>query len=178
MAAAKPNEIWTIGHSSRSWEEFLALLQSQSITLLADVRRFAGSRKYPRFGSEQLPVLLAAAGIAYLPFPELGGRRKASVGAATTVWRNPAFHAYAEHMHSDEYQQGRARLLQQAAGQRTVIMCAEAVWWRCHRALIADDLKASGIVVWHIMAAGRRVEHPFTTAATLREGRLSYSPSA
>lgn len=166
--------IWTIGHSSRSWEEFLALLREQSIAALADVRRFAGSRRHPQFGPEQLPALLAAAGITYVLLPELGGRRKISADAPKTVWRNPSFQAYAEHMSSAEYHHGRERLLQQARVQRTAIMCSEAVWWRCHRALIADDLKASGVLVWHIMGPGQVVEHPFTSAAQLRDGKLSY----
>ena len=169
--------IWTIGHSSRSWEEFLALLQAQSIEALVDVRRFAGSRRYPQFGPDRLPPALAAAGISYLPIAELGGRRKASAASSNTIWRNLAFRAYADHMQTEEYLRGRERLLQRATEQRTVIMCSEAVWWRCHRALIADDLKAMGLRVLHIVSGRSVVEHPFTTAARIRNGRLFYGPA-
>ena len=172
-----PTRIWTIGHSSRPWEDFLALLESQSIELVADVRRFAGSRKHPQFSAERLPQLLAEAGIAYRPIPELGGRRKPSSTSTNTIWRNAAFRAYADHMATDEYQSGRRQLLEYAGRQRTAILCSEAVWWRCHRSMIADDLKAAGITVLHIMAANKATEHPYTAAASIRKGRLFYGPA-
>lgn len=166
--------LWTIGHSSRTWEEFLALLQTHRIEAIADVRRFAGSRKFPQFGRDELPVRLHAAGIDYSAIDELGGRRKVAVDSPNTVWRNPSFRAYADHMTTAEYARGRAQLLSLARCKRTAILCSEAVWWRCHRALIADDLKASGIDVRHIMGMGKATEHPYTSAASIRGGRLVY----
>jgi uncharacterized protein (DUF488 family) len=168
------NTIWTIGHSSRSWEEFLALLRAHRIEAIADVRRFAGSRRFPQFGRDQLPGRLRAAGIDYIAIDELGGRRRPVPDSPNTVWRNPSFRAYADHMASAEYATGRAQLLSLAQRLRTAILCSEAVWWRCHRSLIADDLKAAGIEVLHIMGEGRATEHPYTSAASVREGRLVY----
>lgn len=172
-----PAVVWTIGHSSRDWQEFLALLHSQSIELLVDVRRFAGSRKNPQFGSDRLPVALATAGLEYLAIPELGGRRAAHADSINTIWRNPSFRAYADHMQTPEYRHGREQLLAAALAQRTAIMCAEAVWWRCHRSLIADDLKVMGVPVLHIMGPGKLVEHPFTSAASVYDGKLVYGPA-
>jgi len=169
--------VWTLGHSNRGWEEFRALLRSQRIEQVADVRRFAGSRKHPWFGKDELPRRLAEAGVGYARIEELGGRRKPDPASRNTVWRNPAFRAYADHMGSDEYRRGRARLLHAAARGRTAILCSEAVWWRCHRSMIADDLKAAGVCVLHIMSPTKVVEHPYTAAAHVVEGRLEYGPA-
>lgn len=177
LSSRLPSMIWTIGHSSRDWEEFLRLLQSQSMELVVDVRRFAGSRKNPQFGSDRLSLALLAAGLSYLAIPELGGRRVVNPDSVNTIWRNPSFRAYADHMQTPEYRRGRERLLAAALTQRTAIMCAEAVWWRCHRSLIADDLKVAGVRVLHIMASGKLVEHPFTSAASVYGGRLVYGPA-
>jgi uncharacterized protein (DUF488 family) len=166
--------IWTVGHSSRTWEEFLALLQAHRIEAIADVRRFAGSRKFPQFGRDELPARLHAAAIDYIAIDELGGRRKAAQDSPNSVWRNPSFRAYADHMATAEYAAGRSQLLSLAQRKRTAIMCSEAVWWRCHRALIADDLKAAGIEVRHIMSLGKATEHPYTSAASIQHGRLVY----
>ena len=141
MNVAGDFTLWTVGHSSRSWDEFLALLMPEQIEVVADVRRHAGSLKHPQYGPDQFPAGLAAAGIAYLPFPELGGRRRPRPDSPNTVWRNPSFQGYADHMASEEYARGRMRLIDIASKQRTTLLCSEAVWWRCHRALIADDLK-------------------------------------
>src|SRR5687768_2857445 len=95
--------LWTIGHSSRPWDDFLSLLQHERIELIADVRRHAGSRKHPQYGPDQLPAALAEAGIAYEPLPELGGRRRPRPDSPNTAWRNPSFRGYADHMATDEY---------------------------------------------------------------------------
>src|SRR5689334_19135925 len=134
--AAKPTEIWTIGHSTRAIEEFIKLLKEQNIGVLADVRQFPGSRRYPQFGQEQLCKSLAKEGIEYVHFPELGGRRKARPDSPNTAWRNEAFRGYADYMMTGEFRAGMGRLLKLARRKRTAIMCAEAVWWRCHRGLI------------------------------------------
>lgn len=173
-----PLIVWTIGHSSRTIEEFLALLSSQSIKLLADVRRHAGSRAHPHFNPEPLAEALAVAGIDYRPFPDLGGRRKPSPDSSNTIWRNSGFQGYADYMETPEFEEAYDRLVEAAQEQRTAIMCAEAVWWRCHRSMIADALKADGIEVFHIMGAERATEHPYTSPAKVVEGELTYGPAS
>lgn len=168
--------IWTVGHSTRTWEEFLALLTANGIGAVADVRRFAGSRRYPHFGSEALRTALAAAGVDYVHIPELGGRRRPQPGSPNTAWRNEAFRGYADHMGTEEFRKGIERLLELAHRQRTAILCAEAVWWRCHRALIADHLKAQGMRVLHILGADKVEEHPYTAPARQKIGGLFDAP--
>ena len=167
--------LWTVGHSNRSIEQFLELLASQQIQLLADVRRFPGSRRLPHFNQENLSESLANAGIEYAHFPELGGRRKARTDSPNTAWRNEAFRGYADFMMTEEFGAGIDRLLHRAREKRTAIMCAEALWWQCHRSLIADYLKAAGHNVFHIMSATKTDAHPFTSAARMVDGKLSYS---
>lgn len=152
----------------------MGLLGSQSIEVLADVRRYAGSRAHPHFNPEPLAGALSEAGIDYRPFPELGGRRAPRPDSPNTVWRNQAFRGYADYMETVEFRAGLDRLVQAAREQRTAVLCAEAVWWRCHRSMIADALKARGIGVLHIMDAGKTVEHPYTSAARIVEGQLRY----
>jgi uncharacterized protein (DUF488 family) len=161
--------IWTAGHSTRSLDEFVELLQVNRIAILADVRRFPGSRKHPHFGKDVFSASLAGQGIQYVHFPELGGRRTPRPDSPNIAWRNPSFRGYADYMDTDEFRAGIERLLQFASEQRTAIMCSEAVWWRCHRALIADFLKAAGWEVIHILNKDRSEPHPFTSVAKLRE---------
>jgi uncharacterized protein (DUF488 family) len=168
-------KIWTIGHSTRSLEEFLELLASQNIRALADVRRFPGSRRLPHFNLEILSTSLAKSNLEYVHFPELGGRRRARADSSNTAWRNEAFRGYADFMITDEFRNGIERLLKLARENRTVIMCAEALWWQCHRSLIADYLKAAGHEVVHILGGSKTQEHPFTSAARIVDGKLSYS---
>jgi uncharacterized protein (DUF488 family) len=177
MAAPAPI-IWTIGHSNRSFEDFLLLLKAQNIQLLADVRRFPGSRRHPQFSGEQLSAALAKERIKYVHLPELGGRRATRPDSPNTVWRNAAFRGYADYMMTEPFRRGLERLLTLAASERTAIMCAEVLWWRCHRALIADCLKATGHLVIHIMGSGKTQEHPFTSAARISNGRLCYAAEA
>lgn len=172
---ALPETIWTIGHSTRPIEEFLRILDAQRIEAIADVRRFPGSRQHPHYGREALEATLARHGVAYLWLPELGGRRRPAPKSPNTAWRNVAFRGYADHMASEEFAHGMARLLALAADKRTAIMCAEAVWWRCHRALISDALCAQGIEVVHITDAQHTVTHPMTEPARVVDGRLSYT---
>jgi len=167
-------EIWTVGHSTRSIEEFLEVLRSFEIKVLADVRSFPGSRRCPQFNKLQLQLSLAAAGIEYQHVAELGGRRRARPDSLNIAWRNESFRAYADHMETEVFDQGIKRLLEVASERRTAIMCAEAVWWRCHRSLISDYLKAKGIEVMHIVAPGKSQPHPFTSAARIVNGELSY----
>ena len=174
MQAGSATTVWTIGHSTRSIENFLALLNAHEIRALADVRKFPGSRRYPQFNQDNFSKSLAEAGIAYSHFPELGGRRRPRPDSPNTAWRNEAFRGYADYMMTADFQSGMIRLLQLAREERTAVMCAEALWWQCHRALISDFLKADGVKMIHILDLGKTQEHPFTSAARIANGKLSY----
>jgi uncharacterized protein (DUF488 family) len=166
--------VWTVGHSNVPLVRFLDLLKTHAIATVVDVRRFPGSRRHPHFGGSALGVSLPQEGIGYLHLPELGGRRATRPDSKNTAWRHPAFRGYADYMETPAFAEGLARLEHIARAQRVAIMCAEALWWRCHRGLIADALKASGHTVLHIAATGVE-EHPFTSAARIVNGRLSYT---
>lgn len=166
--------IWTIGHSSRPIEIFLDLLEGQAIEVVADVRRYPGSRAHPHFNPGPLGEYLARRGIELVPFPELGGRRAPDPASTNTVWRNEAFRGYADYMETPAFEACFKRLAGLASSRRTAIMCSEAVWWRCHRAMIADALKVAGFRVMHIMSEAKLVEHPWTSAARVVDGRLVY----
>jgi len=171
--------VWTIGHSTRQLEEFLGLLAQSGIQALVDVRSFPGSRRYPQYGRAALEASLGARGIAYYWMPALGGRRRASPDSPNTAWRNAAFRGYADYMGTPEFALGLQQLLEVASKSRTVIMCAEALWWRCHRALIADAICVRGIEVVHIIDGQHEAVHPMTSAARIVQGKLSYaSPTA
>ena len=168
--------IWTIGHSTREIDDFVSLLNENEIKLLADVRMFPGSKRYPQFGREALTETLREAEIRYEHFPELGGRRKTKPDSKNTAWRNESFRGYADYMETEEFGNGIARLVELAEkGGPTSIMCAEAVWWRCHRSLISDYLKANGVQVLHILDHKKVEPHPFTSAANIVNGELSYA---
>ncbi|HSH38444.1 MAG TPA: DUF488 domain-containing protein [Chthoniobacterales bacterium] len=168
--------IWTIGHSTRSIEDFAALLAQHSIAVLADVRLLPGSKRYPHFNSDALARSLGEHGIRYEHFRELGGRRKPRPDSANTAWRNDAFRGYADYMEGNDFAAGVERLVGLAASKgATAIMCAEAVWWRCHRGLVSDYLKARGVEVMHIVGANKVEPHPWTSAATIVGGHLSYA---
>jgi uncharacterized protein (DUF488 family) len=172
------SKIWTIGHSTRSIENFVAALEANAIKLAADVRLLPGSRRYPQFNQDALAKSLGNYGIKYAHFPELGGRRRPHPDSTNTAWRNAAFRGYADYMETEGFQSGLERLLEIAKQSgRTAIMCAEALWWRCHRSLIADSLKIRGLEVLHISSSGRAEPHPFTSAASVIDGKLSYRPA-
>jgi len=188
--------IWTIGHSTRPVDEFISLLKENEIKILADVRAWPGSKRYPQFNKDALAESLTADEIRYEHFPELGGKRKSKPESRNTAWRNASFRGYADYMETKQFQKGVERLLaltrsdglgsrrnQSDAWEavtpcRTAIMCAEAVWWRCHRSLIADYLKARGVEVLHILGANRVELHPYTPAARIVNGELSYKEDA
>ncbi len=171
---AKGLEIWTVGHSTRELADFIALLKENEIEAVADVRSLPGSRKFPQFNSEDLEPSLADAGIDYLLIKQLGGRRKVRPDSPHTVWRHKSFRGYADYMDTPGFEEGIEILLDLAEKKRTAVMCAEAVWWRCHRSMIADYLKSKGAIVEHIMGEKKNVTHPFTSAASLKNGRLYY----
>jgi uncharacterized protein (DUF488 family) len=148
--------LYTIGHSTRTIDEFIALLREHGVELLVDVRRFPGSRRHPQFGSAALAASLAAAGIAYAHAEALGGRRDSEAASASpnTAWRNPSFRAYADYMATAPFRAALDRLIAEGGARTTAIMCAEAVPWRCHRRLITDALLARGIPVADITGPG------------------------
>ena len=167
--------IWTIGHSTRTIEKFISLLEEHGIKLLADVRLLPGSKRYPQFNKKTLADSLGKVGISYEHFLELGGRRKPREDSPNTAWRNESFRGYADYMETEEFDKGIKRLLDLAADAgATAIMCAEAVWWRCHRSLVADYLKARSMEVMHILDANKTEPHPYTSAARIANGKLSY----
>lgn len=156
--AALPT-VWTVGHSTRTWEEFLDILAAHDIAAIADVRRFPGSRRHPWFAGEAMAEALPAAGIGYRWLPQLGGRRSVRPGSRNGAWRNASFQGYADHMASAEFAEGLAAALEMAAAGRTALMCAESVWWRCHRRLVSDLLVHRGGEVLHIMGADKLQPH-------------------
>ena len=166
--------VWTVGHSTRSAEEFGRILTAHGIQVLVDVRMFPGSRRYPQFNKTALSESLNGLAIEYKHEPRFGGRRSPRADSHNTAWKNPQFRAYADHMETDEFREAVKELLQVASERRVAVMCAEAVWWRCHRSLISDYLKAAGHTVLHIMDEKKTEEHPFTSAARIVEGMLSY----
>jgi uncharacterized protein (DUF488 family) len=169
--------LFTIGHSTRGAEEFLALLTAHGIERLVDVRRFPGSRRHPHFGSAALAGLLAGQGIAYRHAEALGGRRdgEALASSPNTAWRHPAFRAYADYMATPAFQAALAELLKEAGERRTVIMCAEAVPWRCHRRLITDAVLARRFAVADILGPGPAVPARLSPDAVVHaDGSLSY----
>ena len=167
--------LWTIGHSTRSLDGFLALLAENRIETIADVRSHPGSRHCPQYGQAALHESLVANGIDYRWLQALGGRRRAHADSPNSAWRNASFRGYADYMQTKEFDLGLNELLDLARDKRTSLMCAEAVWWRCHRSMIADALKARGVQVLHIMGAGSVTEHPWTAPARMVEGRLTYA---
>lgn len=168
--------IWTIGHSTRELDEFLAILRAHEISALADVRRFPGSKRYPHFGSEALAERLPAEGVAYRWIPALGGRRTPRRDSPNTGWKNAAFRAYADYIGTTEFVEGLRLLTDAAESSRLAFMCAEAVWWRCHRRIIADVLTARGWEVRHILDQGPAALHRLEAPGHVVDGELSYEP--
>lgn len=164
--------ILTVGHSTRTARELVSLLGG--VELVADVRSFPGSRRYPHFGREAMRIWLPRiAGIEYAHHPGLGGRRRQARGSPNDGWRVSAFRAYADHMFTDEFQLAIEELEEQARGRVTAVMCSEAVWWRCHRRLLADALTVRGWEVLHVMDSGR-YRHELTDFAVVEGLAVTY----
>jgi uncharacterized protein (DUF488 family) len=166
--------IWTIGHGTRPAEEFIGLLTQAGIRRLVDVRSFPGSRRHPQYGRDALEAELEGAGIDYAWRRDLGGFRKPRVESPHTALRNPGFRGYADHMDGAEFEAVLAWLTDSSLRTPTAIMCAETVWWRCHRRMIADALLVGGWNVVHILGAGRPAAHTLHPAARVEAGRLIY----
>jgi uncharacterized protein (DUF488 family) len=167
--------LWTVGHSTRSIGEFIAVLQAYGIEAVVDVRRFPGSRRVPQFGAEQLEHALRTHGFEYRWLPSLGGRRKTVPGSINTGWRNDSFRGYADHIASEEFATGLDELLGIAGGMRTAAMCAEVLWWRCHRRIIADVATSIGVSVMHIRDENIIEPHTIAPPARIVNGSLSYA---
>lgn len=176
---SRAGSLYTVGHSTRTIDALLDLLHEHAIVILVDVRRHPGSRRHPQFGQRALAASLAAAGIEYVHEPELGGRRVPARDSPNTGLTSLGFRGYADHMTTAEFRAALDRVI--AAGQRapTVLMCAEAVPWRCHRQLIADGLVARAIPVLHLLGPGRTERHRLSLAAQLApDGNLTYPARA
>jgi uncharacterized protein (DUF488 family) len=167
-------DIWSVGHGARPIDEFIAVLRDADIAALADVRLIPGSRRHPHFGAEALEAALGEIGIAYVHLAELGGRREPRADSPHRALRVAAFRGYADHMNTDEFVRGYERLTSLARQSRTAFMCAETLWWRCHRRLIADRLTVDGWTVTHLFAPGKSEPHVLWDAARTLEGHLVY----
>jgi uncharacterized protein (DUF488 family) len=171
-----PHPIFTIGHSTRTLAEFLALLDDVRAELVVDVRSFPRSRVNPQFNIDVLPEALAEVGIGYRNLFALGGRRRPD-NAKTShnkLWLNASFQNYADYTATTAFREGLKELAALACHERCVIMCAEALWWRCHRRIVADHLLAKGFYVGHVMGPGKVVPAKFTPGIVLRDGTLTY----
>jgi uncharacterized protein (DUF488 family) len=167
--------LWTVGHSNRQLGEFDDLLKESNIEAVADVRRFPGSRRCPHFGREALDAALDKIGVSYRHFPELGGRRRTRIASSpNTAWRVEAFRAYADYTLSREFGDAIDGLIELAQRERTTIMCAEAVPWRCHRRLIADQFVVRSWRVLDILGPGQVKQHELPPFAKVDNGRLAY----
>jgi uncharacterized protein (DUF488 family) len=165
--------IYTIGHSTHGADAFLALLRMHRVTQLADVRTMPMSRRHPHFNRDSLEKFLAASGIQYRHLGGLGGLRKPKRDSTNTAWKHPSFRGYADYMETDAFERAFRELVVWASAGPTAVMCAEAVWWRCHRQLLADALLVQGVPVWHIVGAGAKL-HEMSAFARIRDGKVVY----
>jgi uncharacterized protein (DUF488 family) len=170
--------VWTIGHGTRSIDDFIALLAAHGIARLVDVRTVPRSRHNPQFNRDRVPDDLARASIGYVHMPGLGGLRRPKPDSVNTGWRNNGFRGYADYMQTPEFWTNLDALVRQARSARTAIMCAETVPWRCHRSLIADALTVRQIDVRHIMTTERADLHGLTPWARVGDGHLEYPSDA
>jgi uncharacterized protein (DUF488 family) len=174
LPAEKVTSIWTIGHSTLPAEELIEALAAEGITWLIDVRTVPKSRHNPQFNRDALPGTLAGASIAYRHEPRLGGLRKPTADSINSGWRNPGFRGYADHMQTTGFAEALDELIELSANNRIVLMCAEAVPWRCHRMLIADALTARGHDVHHILSTSKNESHRLTPFARVEDDRVTY----
>jgi uncharacterized protein (DUF488 family) len=174
LPANRP-DLWTVGHATRALAEVVALLAEHGVEQLVDVRTIPRSRHNPQFNRDTLPAALAAAGIVYVHMPGLGGLRRPRPDSTNTGWRNASFRGYADHMETPEFERSVTSLIRLARRRPTVIMCAEAVPWRCHRSLIADALAARGLRVTHVLGPRRASEHVLTPWARVDGVRVGYA---
>jgi uncharacterized protein (DUF488 family) len=167
--------IWTIGHSTRSIDEFVDVLRTFHLELIVDIRSLPGSKRFPHFNKEFLELSLPENGIQYVHLKELGGLRKVQPGSVNAGWRLAAFRGYVDYMETDAFKNAINELQNYASGKRTAYMCSEVLWWRCHRSLVSDYLKLSGWTVIHILDINKSQEHPYTSPARIVNGMLRYT---
>ena len=167
-------DVLTLGFSNRDWEETLAILRATQVQLLADVRTAPGSRKFPWFNQDHLQTALPEEGIDYVYMPQLGGFRKGSVSELNAGWRNASFRRYADYMQTAEFREGIDQLIETMGGKRTIYVCTEAVFWRCHRALISDALLVRGYKVGHVFSATKVEPHRLTPFAKVEGLQITY----
>lgn len=173
----KPNPFYTVGHSTRTMEEFLALLGRYEIGLLVDVRTVPKSRRVPQFNRDYLASVLPERQVGYRHSPALGGLRKSTdPDSPNRGWRNMSFRGYADYMQTDAFEKGIDALLSEGAGRKAAVMCAEAVPWRCHRSLIADALLIRGVPVCHLLSLTQSREHALTSFAKVEGLKIVYPP--
>jgi uncharacterized protein (DUF488 family) len=168
-----PASLYTIGHSTRSLEQFLGLLKREGATHLVDVRAFPTSARHPHFSQANLERAIVDTGGRYTHMPSLGGRRRGRRDSRNTLWKNASFRAYADYMETREFQEALDDLVALGKLEPTVIMCAEAVPWRCHRSLISDALVARGVAALHILDSATNA-HKLTSFARIEDGRVRY----
>jgi uncharacterized protein (DUF488 family) len=169
--------VWSIGHSTQPFERFVALLVEHEIAQVVDIRRVPRSRRYPHFDGDALSRALPERAVAYVHLSRLGGWRRARADSPNGAWRNRSFRGYADYAMSEEFAVGLAQLCEVAAARRTVVMCSEALWWRCHRRLVADRLLVAGDTVGHIASGGQVAVHRLTAFAKLGPGALITYPA-
>lgn len=172
--AGDPAPIFTVGHSTRTLEEFLRILHAYGVARLVDVRTVPRSARNPQFNRETLPVALAAEGIGYIHLPELGGFRRARPDSINTGWRNASFRGFADYMQTDPFRDGLQKLIGMADLEKTAVMCAEAVPWRCHRSLIGDALTVRGLPVVDILDEAHSQPHKLTPFASVDGTCVTY----
>ena len=172
MIKLETHTIYTIGHSTHSLDEFLNMLRSFNIKILADIRSLPGSRRFPQFDMENIKISLEETGIQYIHLADLGGRRKMKKDSKNNRWNNDSFRGYADYMETKEFENAIVKLEHIALEQPIAYMCSEAVWWRCHRSMVSDYLKAKGWAVLHIMAKVQ--EHKYTSPARIVDGNVFY----
>jgi uncharacterized protein (DUF488 family) len=165
--------ILTIGHSTRSLDELVDLLEKNGVTMLIDIRTVPRSRTNPQFNADALTVDLPAAGIKYMHMADLGGLRHAKPDSRNTVWENASFRGYADYMETEKFREAVTKLLDLAQQEQIAIMCAEAVWWRCHRSMVSDEMVARGVKVEHIIG-DKRQPHSLRAFARVKEHHVTY----
>ena len=170
--------LYTVGHSTRSLDELVALLKAHGVEAVADVRLIPRSRRYPHFNADALTVSLPERGLRYVPFKDLGGRRRPLPDSPNTGWRNESFRGYADYLETPTFRQAFERLAALATEVATTVMCAEAVPWRCHRSLIGDAALVHGWYVMDLMSATKSTPHKLTPFARVEGTRITYPPAA
>lgn len=171
--------LYSIGHGTRSWPEFVALLHEFGIETVADIRRYPGSRRCPQYNAAAMAWALKAERIRYAALPELGGRRRPRPDSVNGVWKNDGFRGYADFMATAEFrEEAFLALMREAMAARTAMLCSETLWWKCHRRLVADYATVAGVEVWHILKPGDLRRHALSDAARIIDGQLSYRDPA